>query len=214
LVVYGGSDERFYYGGDERIREGATVRERQSIITIPDMSHMSVKVAIHESYIKKVKRGQKARITVDAFADKELHGEVSKVGVLPDSQNRWMNPDLKVYITTISVDGTHDWLKPGMTAKVEIQVGHLDNVVHVPVQAVTPIDGRQYCHVVGGSNPGRREVQTGEFNDDFIEIRTGLKEGERVLLRQPAVETGEAGTAADPGAKPSSKPAAAPAAKP
>ena len=109
LVVYGGSrDDMMYYGGEERIREGATVRERQAIITIPDMTRMSVNVKIHESYIKKIKKGQKARITVDAFPDTILTGEVTKVGVLPDSANRWMNPDMKVYVTTITIDGTYD----------------------------------------------------------------------------------------------------------
>src|ERR1043166_265467 len=132
LVVYGGNrDDMMYYGGEERIREGATVRERQAIITIPDTTRMSVNVKIHESYIKKVRKGLKARITVDAFPDEVLTGEVTKVGVLPDSQNRWMNPDMKVYLTTIAVDGTHDWVKPGMSAKVEIQVNKLDNCVYV-----------------------------------------------------------------------------------
>src|SRR5438094_2020879 len=110
LVVYGGSrDDMVYYGGEERIREGATVRERQAIITIPDMTRMAVNVKNHESYIKKVKKGQKARITVDAFPDTTLTGEVTKVGVLPDSANRWMNPDMKVYLTTIAIDGQYDW---------------------------------------------------------------------------------------------------------
>ncbi len=75
-------------GGYEQIREGATVRERQPIITIPDMKQMAVKVKIHESYIKKVSKGIKARIQVDAFPEEKLTGEVIKVGVLPDSQNR------------------------------------------------------------------------------------------------------------------------------
>src|SRR6185436_8808606 len=60
LVVYGsGRDDMMYYGDQERIREGATVRERQAIVTIPDLTRMSVNVKIHESYIKKVKKGQK-----------------------------------------------------------------------------------------------------------------------------------------------------------
>jgi len=143
LVVYGGGGDEDFYGGEERIREGATVRERQSIITIPDMTKMSVRVKIHESYIKKVKKGQRARITVDAFPDSVLEGEVSKVGVLPDSQNRWMNPDMKVYLTTITIAGTSDWLKPGMSAKVEIVANCLSNVVYVPVQAVSPSEGKQ-----------------------------------------------------------------------
>jgi multidrug efflux pump subunit AcrA (membrane-fusion protein) len=149
------------------------------------MTKMSVNVKIHESYIKKIKKGQKARITVDAFPDQPLTGEISKVGVLPDSQNRWMNPDLKVYLTTIIIDGTHDWVKPGMSAKVEILVDHLTDVVYVPVQAVTPVDDRQYCYVMGAFGPNRHEVEIGQFNDEFIEVKKGLKEGDLVLLRPP-----------------------------
>jgi multidrug resistance efflux pump len=59
LVVYGGGRDDYYYGNQEPIREGASVRERQSIITIPDMAKMSVNVKIHESYIKKIKRDKK-----------------------------------------------------------------------------------------------------------------------------------------------------------
>lgn len=189
LVVYGGSGDN-YYGNQEPIREGATVRERQSIITIPDMTRMSVNVKIHESYIKKIKKGQKARITVDAFPDTELEGEVTKMGVLPDSQNRWMNPDLKIYNTTITINGTYDWVKPGMSAKVEILVTKLNDVVYVPIQAVSPDGGKQICYIAGTFKPERREVQIGEFNDEFIQIKRGLKEGERVLLRVPdGIET-------------------------
>ncbi|HRZ99718.1 MAG TPA: HlyD family efflux transporter periplasmic adaptor subunit, partial [Candidatus Paceibacterota bacterium] len=185
LVVYGGADEDRYWGGEERIREGATVRERQSIITIPDMTKMGVRVKIHETYIKRIKKGQKATITVDAYADQVLKGEVTKVGLLPDSGNRWMNPDLKVYLTTISVEGVHDWLKPGMSAKVEIQVDHLDDVVFVPIQAVFPEEGQQVCYLDRGAKRERRVVSVGESNDEFIEIKTGLKEGERICLRAP-----------------------------
>ena len=184
LVVYGsGRDE--YYGNQEPMREGATVRERQAIITIPDLSRMSVNVKIHETYIKKIKKSQKARITVDAFADKVLTGEVTKVSVLPDSQNRWMNPDLKVYSVTIAIDGTQDWIKPGMSTKVEIMVNRLEDVIQIPVQAVTLNDGKQVCYVAGGMKPERREVVIGEFTDEFIEVKSGVKEGERVLLSAP-----------------------------
>jgi RND family efflux transporter MFP subunit len=194
LVVYGGGRDDMYWGGEERIREGASVRERQSIITIPDMSKMSVRVKIHETYIKKVKKGQKARVTVDAFPDKVLEGEVTKVGVLPDSMNRWMNPDMKVYLTSITINGTHDWLKPGMSAKVEIFVDRLQDVIYVPVQAVSPAEGKQVCWLANGSKPERREVEIGDFNDAFIEIKKGLKEGDKVLLRPaetPAEKGGE-----------------------
>ncbi len=191
LVVYGGGDERFYWGGEERIREGATVREHQPILTIPDMTKMSVKLKIHESHIKKIKKGMKANIRIDAFPDEKLSGEVTKVGVLPDSQNRWMNPDMKVYVTTISIDAVYEWLKPGMSAKVEILVNELPDVVYVPVQAVSNEDGEHVCYMASAGGPKRRVVEIGEFNDEFIEIKKGLKEAERVFLRAPESEKAE-----------------------
>jgi HlyD family secretion protein len=186
LVVYGGGNDNNYYYGQEQIREGATIRERQPIITIPDMTKMSAKVKIHESHIKKVKKGMKAKLRVDAFANENLTGEVNKVGVLPDSQNRWMNPDLKVYVTSVKIDGVRDWLKPGMSVKVEVLVTELTNVVYVPIQAVSAEDKFQVCYVVDGSRQEKRVVETGEFNDEFIEIKSGLKAGEKILLRLPA----------------------------
>lgn len=186
LVVHGGGNmEEYYYGGQEQVREGAMVREQQRLLTIPDLSTMAVKVRIHETYIKKVQKGQKVRITVEAFPDNKLEGEVTKVGVLPDSRNMWMNPDMKVYVTTITVKGVHSWLKPGMGAKVEVLVKTLPDVVYVPIQAVQPVEGKHFCLVDTGVTQDRREVEAGEFNDEFIEIKKGIAAGEKVILRAP-----------------------------
>lgn len=216
LVVYGGGNDRGFYYGEEQIREGATVRERQPIITIPDMTQMSVNVKIHESYIKKVAKGLKAVVRVDSFPDQALTGEVTKVGVLPDSQNRWLNPDLKVYVTSVNIVGVHDWLKPGMSARVEILVKELDEVIYVPLQAVTPHKGKHICYLPNGGNPETREVVVGEFNDEFIEIKSGLKAGELVMLHVPESmreEEGEAAMEEKPADQPQSPTPAAPVAQ-
>jgi HlyD family secretion protein len=172
-----------YYYGEEAIREGTIVREQQPIIMIPNLSQMGVKVRIHESYIKKIQKGQKVRITADAFPEIKILGEVTKVGVLPDSQNRWMNPDMNVYQTTIRITSVHDWLKPGMSVKAEILVKELTNVVYVPIQAVTLVNGKQICSVEKSGRQERRTVEIGEFNDEFIEVKSGLQAGEKVFLR-------------------------------
>lgn len=185
LVVYGSGGEMMYWRGEEQIREGATVRERQTVITVPDMKRMCVKVKIHESYIKTIQKGQKVRITADAFPDRKLDGEVSQVGMLPDSENSWLNPDMKVYRTTIKIAGEHDWIRPGMTTKAEILVNHLDDVVYVPIQAVNPLEDKKVCYVVDGSKLEQREVEVGEFNDEFIEIKKGVQAGDKVCLRTP-----------------------------
>jgi multidrug efflux pump subunit AcrA (membrane-fusion protein) len=146
---------------------------------------MTVDVKVHESYVKKVVKGQKARITVDAFPDTPLTGEVFRIAVLPDSQNRWMNPDLKVYATSITVDGQHDWLKPGMSAEGEIVIEILKDVVKVPLQAVSQ-EGTETVVYLASKGMERRKVVTGSFDTSFIEIKEGLEAGDLVALRSPS----------------------------
>ncbi|HEO71769.1 MAG TPA: HlyD family efflux transporter periplasmic adaptor subunit, partial [Candidatus Hydrogenedentes bacterium] len=186
LVVYGDGSSHRWQRGDP-IAEGTTVRQNQTILTIPDITQMAVKVPIHESAIKKVALGQKAGITIEAFPKERLVGEVTKVSVLPSSEDRWLNPDLKVYETTISIEGVHEWLKPGMTAEVEIAIAELEDVLFVPLQAVS---SHGEDRVVYLADKERRVVETGQFNDKYIAITSGLEEGDEVLLW--AVE-GEAG---------------------
>jgi len=188
LVVYGASNQnsmRYRSNSQEAIQEGATVRERQSILTIPDMREMAVKVNIHESAVQRVAVGQTVKVSVDAFPDEELTGVVTKVAVVADSANSFMNPDLKVYPTTIKIDGTHEWLRPGMSAEIEILVRSLEDVVYIPIQAVTYFDEKRVVYVSNRGRPERREIEVGTFSDSFIEVTSGLAEGEEVLLLPP-----------------------------
>ena len=188
LVVYGGSDQgssRYRSSSQEAIQEGATVRERQPILTIPDMREMAVSVDIHESAVQRVAVGQPAVIFIDAYPDVRLTGEVIKVAVVADSANSFMNPDLKVYPSQIRIDGTHDWLRPGMSAQVEVLVASLVDVVYVPVQAVSYFGSDQVVYVRRGGSVDRRIVEVGDFSDSFIEIVSGIEEGEEVLLLPP-----------------------------
>jgi RND family efflux transporter MFP subunit len=176
---------RYRGSNQEAIQEGATVRERQSILTIPDMREMAVKVNIHESAVQRVAVGQAVAVSIDAFPDESLTGRVAKVAVVADSANAFMNPDLKVYPTTITIDGTHDWLRPGMSAEVEILVARLDDVVYVPIQAVTYFDDKRVVYIANGRRSQRREVEVGAFSNSFIVITRGLRAGDEVLLLPP-----------------------------
>lgn len=187
LVVYGSADtgQPFRGGNQEPIQEGATVRERQAILTIPDMTEMAVRVNIHESSVQRVAEGQTVAVRIDAFPDMNLTGEVIKVAVVADSGNAFMNPDLKVYPTIVRIEGEHDWLRPGMTAEVEILVASLENTVYVPIQAVTYLEDKQVVYVSRAGRREAREVQTGNYSEQFIEILSGLSAGEEVMLLPP-----------------------------
>ncbi|MHC4279880.1 MAG: efflux RND transporter periplasmic adaptor subunit [Planctomycetota bacterium] len=133
LVIYGaGSDDHRKYRGMGIIGPGETVYKSQTLITLPDLSKLMVDVSVHESSVDKVKPGQRARIVLDAFPDTTLTGEVLKVAPLPDQSRGFFNPDLKVYKTEVAIDGAHDFIKPGMSAKAEILVNHIKDALIVP----------------------------------------------------------------------------------
>lgn len=213
LVAYGDLNAGSNYNYNYPIEEGASVRFRQTMLTIPDMSQMGVKVNVHESQIKKVRIGQPVKVRVDAEPGKELDGRVAELAVLPDSSSSRFSPNLKVYPCTIHINGYHPWMKPGMNAKVEIIVDQLANVLYVPVQSVEVEQDKHYCYINSGGRLERRAISTGLFNDEFIEVRDGLNGGEMVALTLPKkseVDANGAGKAAPAGdGPPAARPKAA-----
>ena len=190
LVIYGssGSSSR-YRSSESRIELGAEVYQRQKILSIPNTSEMSVDTKVHETSVDKVRPGQRAVITLDAFPDIELSGKVVRVAPLPDSSRSWLNPGIKVYNTQVSIDGSHKFLKPGMSAKVSIIVEELNDVLYVPLQAVTNRDGNRVCFINDDEGLSFRKVVTGAFNEHFIVINEGLQEGDSVSLNPPRMRS-------------------------
>lgn len=199
LVAYGDLNASASYNYSNSIEEGATVRLRQTMLTIPDMSQMGVKLNVHESQVKKVRIGQPVKVRVDAEPGKVLDGRVAELAILPDSSSSRYTPNLKVYPCTVHINGYHPWMKPGMNAKVEIIIDQLADVLYVPVQSVEVEDDRHFCYIQEGGSLQRREISTGLFNDQFIEVRSGLSGSEAVALTLPKKAELDTGTTPVPG---------------
>ena len=183
LVVYSVSDNRF--SSESLIEEGATVRNRQTLIKLPDTSAMKLSVKIHESHINMIKPGLPAYVKLDSTPDQRFRGVVTRVGLLPDTTSRWGNPNLKVYATEILIRDPLPDVKPGVSASAEIIVTNLQNVVTVPIQAVATRQGKPVVYLAGGSEAKPVPVQVGLYNTKFIEIVSGLEPGQHVLLAPP-----------------------------
>jgi HlyD family secretion protein len=183
LVVYQVSENRF--SSESLIEGGATVRNRQELIKLPDLSRMKVTVKVHESHVNMVVPGLSAFVILDSMPDVRFRGVVERVAPLPDTQSRWGNPNLKVYNTEIYIADALPNVKPGVSAKAEIVVTNIANAIYVPIQSVTTFKGRQVVYVQSGSKTDPRPVETGLFNTKHIEILKGISEGDRVLLSPP-----------------------------
>jgi RND family efflux transporter MFP subunit len=187
IVIYGTSAD-WHRRREDPIEVGDVVHRGQKIFSIPNSDLMGVELRVHEASVNMVEPGQKVKITVEAHPDTPFEGEVTNVSPLPDPPRGWLDPGVKVYTTRVAIEGKHDIIKPGMSAKVEIQIDHLHDVTIVPVQVVANRGGRKVCYIEnGGGTPEQREVETGMFNDIFVQIVKGVEVGEKVLLNPPRI---------------------------
>jgi HlyD family secretion protein len=185
MVVYA-IDDRSRWGDGEPMQEGADVRERQDIITIPRSDGFVAEASLHESVLEKVKTGMPCIISIDALREETFAGIVTYKALLPDQQSRWMNPDLRVYRTTVQLLEADARMRPGMSCSIEILVEELEDVIYVPVQAVFLNAGETICLVAERQGKSeKRQVAIGQSNGKWVEIQSGVSEGEMVLLALP-----------------------------
>lgn len=185
LVIYASSNRGRFGGSRTYIAVGEEIRERELIMTITDAEEKDVDVKVHETNIDKVRIGQPVRIIVDAQPDRVFFGAVKKISQLPDPASFFGNPDLKVYTTEVSIENIGSQIKPGMSARVEIVIAELQNVLSIPVQSVANREGRKVCFVAGAGGSKEIPIKTGAFNDRFIQVLDGISDGQRVLLNPP-----------------------------
>ena len=186
LVVYANDPNRGGGSTQPQIEEGASVRERQKIFSLPDISHMRVNTKVHESMIDRLTPGLRARIRVDSFADEILTGAVQDVAPLPDPSS-FFSSDVKVYTTHVTIEKGLPGLRPGMSAQVEILVTELENVLSVPVQAILQYGNKDHVSVRTADGYVWRDVTLGISNDKLVEVKKGLKSGETVALNPIAL---------------------------
>ncbi|MBI1371600.1 MAG: efflux transporter periplasmic adaptor subunit [Phycisphaera sp.] len=188
MVVYATSTSSSsrYSSNQQPLEEGTELRERQELIRLPTANERTADIKVHESSLKKVHHDLPVEVTTDALPGRIFHGTVEKIAMLPDTSSSWLNPNLKVYNTSIHVaDATED-LRPGMSCRARIIVAHYDDALFVPVQAMLRVDGKPTVYLPGpNGTPTPREVKIGLDNTRMVHILEGLKEGDKVLLNPP-----------------------------
>jgi HlyD family secretion protein len=153
---------------------------------------------------KKIADGQRTTIKVDAKAGAQFIGHVRSVAAVA-SQADWWSSDAKNYQTYVTIEGElmpdgkvqpleGEHLKPDMTAEVTINVEAVpDPVLTAPIQAIiggAEMGATREVFVKNGEGYERREIVLGLYNDKMVEIRSGLKEGDEIVVN-PKVLLGD-----------------------
>lgn len=181
-----------------------------TIMTISDLSRMECQVEVGETDVTYVKIGDTARIQIDAFPDVIFNGYVYEIANTAKTKGTGTQEEVVNFIVKIRILNKGYDLRPGMSCTVDIEVDSRDNVLAVPIQSVTtreeeppsslPGEGlpenlttgketkgikknkpKEIVFVVEGGVSRKREVKTGISDAEYIEIISGLNEGEEVV---------------------------------
>ncbi|MEE2844220.1 MAG: HlyD family efflux transporter periplasmic adaptor subunit [Planctomycetota bacterium] len=207
-VVY--ANQQSSRGGSEFIVEaGATVRERQSIIKLPDPEQMQVKAKVNEGRIAFIRKGQRVDVVVGALEGQILQGVVSKVNKYPEASS-WFNSEVKEFATYIKILDPPEAIRTGLTAEVEMLVNTMANQTMIPVQTLHEDQGQAFCLIkrpydsknqlhsqkLGGKHGDVNAefsveivpVEYAASNNKFLAITSGLKAGDMVVMNPRSEE--------------------------
>ena len=161
------------------------------IMRIADLSKKQIKAKVDETDIGNIRIGQEATFTVDAFTDKKFTARVSKISQT-DVTNSWdtssssssasSSTSVIYYYVTLDVDDPENLLLPAMTARVVINTADRNDALVVPLSTLKTDSAGSYVLVLQEDGTQEtRYVETGIYSDEYVEILSGLSEGERVV---------------------------------
>ena len=186
------------------VSEGQTVNANQTtptIVTIADLSKMKIKPEISEGDITKVKAGQEVSFTILSDSQTVYHSVIDSVdpanttttdssstsSSTSSSSSSSSTTSAIYYYANALIDNPDRTLRIGMTTENNIKIANAKDVLLVSNMAIQKRDGKSFVNVFNNKNqPEQREVETGVQNDFHTEIKSGLNEGEKVIVSQVA----------------------------
>jgi len=170
----------------EQITFGGTSNSTisQPVISMLGLNDFQIKVDVPESDIIKVKVGDTAQITLDAYGSTtEFTGKVIYINVAET-----VISDVVYYKVTVALDKTDLEIKSGMTANVDILTAKEENVLYIPNRAIKETEtGQRYVEVLKFSRPEKVNITVGLRGDQGTAVRSGLNEGQEIIIysKQP-----------------------------
>jgi HlyD family secretion protein len=163
-------------------RVGETAPANVTVVSIISEAQFEIEANIAEADIAKIKAGQEASVTLDAYGS----DDVFKARVVTVAPAETVIDGVPTYKTTFQFETADERIKSGMTANVDIRGERRENVLSVPQRAMLNRGGDRYVRVKTGETITEVKVKTGIRGEDgAIEITEGLREGDNVIVSQP-----------------------------
>ncbi|MGW4400204.1 efflux RND transporter periplasmic adaptor subunit [Amycolatopsis nivea] len=177
-------------GSGSQSGQQSSASSSTGFIDITDMGSLVVTTSVAEIDVSKVKTGQKATVTLNATPDKPLQATVSSIDLTPTTSSNVVS-----YGAKLTLANPPSGLRPGQSASVVITVAEADGVLSVPAAAVRTSGTTNVVTVEQNGQPVSRQVEVGVRGESTVEIKSGLNEGDSVVLTaaSPTTSSGSNG---------------------
>jgi len=166
-----------------KIEEGSSVFSNMALLQFPDLSKMQVSSVVTESDYKRIEKGQKVSVSIDAIKNLLTTGKINRK--MPVGKTMQSDSKVKTYEVIIDIDSCHSRMKPGLSASCEIAVAEVKDTIVVPTLAIFDIDSLNVIYVSDGDKFIPVPVEAGESNSSYTVIAKGLKGNETIALSEP-----------------------------
>lgn len=149
-------------------------------MTVANMDPTYVVASVDETDVSKIKVGQKAEMTLDAYPSNKIKGDITEIGlVATTTQTGGTAFPVKIRVTEAKkID-----LRIGMSADTDIIIATRDDALRVPVTAVTTDGGKDAVYIVKNNKAEKTTVKIGLLSGEFYEVLAGVKEGDEVVIK-------------------------------
>lgn len=178
-------------------REGQTLNANQTtptIVQVANLDVMTIRAQVAEADVMKLKAGMEAKFSTLGSLDKTWTGKIRQILPTPEVVN-----DVVLYDALIDVENKERDLMNGMSTQDTFRIARAENVLTIPARALgrrlpdKDKDGAQayQVHVIEAGTSVRREILVGLMTRSAVEVKSGLSEGDSVLLSAGGQDKGE-----------------------
>jgi RND family efflux transporter MFP subunit len=159
----------------------ASVNSGTTLMTVANLEELLVETHVNQVDVARLKEGQEVKLRAESIKDYSMNGRIIFIAPQAVPKN-----NIKGFQVQAIIANPNPRLRPGMSVNLTVPIAHADDALSVPISAVFKGEGNQkVVYVRNGESTERREVKVGVTNFDYAEIKSGLQDGESILLVEP-----------------------------
>lgn len=160
--------------------QGQTVTEGMELFTVHNTGKLKVTLTVTKYDVQKLAEGQKAEITINGKGYTGSVSRVSRIATANDSGAAVVEAD-------VHIDNPDASIILGMEAKVSVQTAEESDVLIIPAAGVNYSSEGIFCYILADGMIEKREIETGLSDDEYVQVLSGLSEGDKVVTNVTSV---------------------------